>query len=86
MNILSSFGQHKRILIHSRVGSVGDFEWYECKNCDRKLFTVDGNIWGNDKWKDTWHKTPEEDMKMYDEHGKVREDYLESYFKSWGKV
>ena len=82
MNISCLFGQHKRKLVHSRVGTVGDFEWYECANCNKKLFTIDGNIWGNDKWKNAWHRTPEEDKQMYDERGEIREEYFKSW---WGK-
>lgn len=82
MSFSCLFGFHNKRLVHSRTGSVGDFEWYDCKNCSKKLFTIDGGIWSNDKWKNNWHKTPEQDKEMYDENGKIRTDYLENYFSN----
>lgn len=83
---LCFLGKHDLRLVHYRTGSVGDFEWYDCKNCSKKLFTIDNNVWGNDRWKDSWHKTPEEDKETYDINGKLREDYLDKYFKKWNKT
>lgn len=76
---LCIFGNHKQRLVHSRIAIVGCFEWYECENCDKKLFTVNNNVWGNDKWKNSWHKTPEEDKQMYNSDGKIREEYMTSW-------
>ena len=85
MNILCFFGNHKRKLVHVRISTVGNYEWYECENCDKKLFTVDGNMWGNDKWKNNWHKTPEEDKLMYDSNGKLKDGSIEQWFQRWKK-
>lgn len=92
MNIFCLFGIHKRKLVHTRptrMSMIFQYEWYECERCDHKLFTADGNIHGNDKWKDVWHKTPEEDNMMYDSNGQIKEDGIKAYYerrkKEWGK-
>ena len=82
---LCFLGKHKQRLVYNRMGKVGDFEWYDCEHCDKKLFTIDNNIWGNDKWKDSWHKTPEEDKRQYNSDGKIREDYLKNWLEKFDK-
>jgi len=83
MNVSCLLGRHNSRLVHSRPArSMGDYEWYECKNCDKKLFTLEGNMYGNDKWKNSWHKTPETDKEIYDEYGEIREDFdFKTYYE-----